>query len=147
SAKIVNQSGANALANLATNAAGGSFTLSGGRDFTTAGAFSTAGTVTLNSGSTLTVHGNYTQAGLSSQTILLGGYLNPTPGYKVDLQAGSLSGYGTVQSDLDNAGEVIVGGVNSTGILTVSGKFTQTATGVLTTEIGGLTAGAQYDQL
>jgi hypothetical protein len=50
-----------ALAGLATNAPGGTFTIQNGRNFTTAGAFSNLGTLTLGPGSTFTVNGDYTQ--------------------------------------------------------------------------------------
>src|SRR5262249_36172860 len=59
---IVDGSGADMLANLASNAAGASFTVQNGRNFTTAGALANAGSITVGPGSTLTVNGNYTQA-------------------------------------------------------------------------------------
>jgi len=58
--QIVNQSSANGLANFATNAAGGTFTLAGGRNFTTAGNFTNNGGLVVNSGSKFTVNGNLT---------------------------------------------------------------------------------------
>lgn len=168
SSKILNQGGANALANLTANAAGASLTLSGGRDLSTAKPLTNAGTVTLNSGSTLTVHGNYTQStgvtnlnlgstltvyGNYTQTAatgltnLSGGTLNPTSSYFVDVQAGTVSGFGTIGAAMTNAGQVIVGGNGATGVLYVTGNYTQTSTGHLHLEIGGTTVGTQYDQL
>src|SRR5271169_171794 len=63
--QIINQTAGNGLANFATNAAAGSFTLAGNRSFTTAGSFGDAGTVKVSKGSTLTVgnKGSYTQSG------------------------------------------------------------------------------------
>ena len=69
-----------------------------------------------------------------------------TSGETLTLSAGaSLVGTGTVNGDLENGGEVSPG--SSPGLITVSGDYTQTADGLLTMELGGLTAGTQFDQL
>jgi hypothetical protein len=68
--QIINQSSVNALANFATNAAGGSFTLAGGRNFTTATDFSNNGNLVVDGGSKFTVNGNLTNF---SGTTLTGG--------------------------------------------------------------------------
>jgi hypothetical protein len=62
-AAIVNESNANALTQLATNAAGAGFTLQNGATLSTAGSFSNAGTWTLATGSTLTLGGTFTSTG------------------------------------------------------------------------------------
>ena len=56
-----------------------------------------------------------------------------------------LSGSGTVQGSVTNSGAVRPG--TSAGRLTVNGHYTQTPTGTLFVEVGGATAGTQYDQL
>jgi hypothetical protein len=71
SAQIVNQTGGNALANLAT-IAGGSFSLSGGASFTTAGKFNNAGMLNIGNGSNFVVNGNL--ANLSGTTLTGGVY-------------------------------------------------------------------------
>jgi hypothetical protein len=59
SSKIVNQTGGNGLANFATNSSGGSFTVAGGRVFTTSGAFTNNGFLTATgSGSDFTTGGS-----------------------------------------------------------------------------------------
>lgn len=71
SSQILNSTTAgNALANLAVNAAGGSFTLAGDRNFTTAGSFTNNGTLGIGSGSTLAINGSLTNV---SGTTLNGG--------------------------------------------------------------------------
>jgi hypothetical protein len=45
-----------------------------------------------------------------------------------------------------NGGEIDPGGTGP-GRLTITGNYTQTATGVLNIDLGGLTAGSQFDQL
>jgi hypothetical protein len=61
------------------------------------------------------------------------------------LQGGSLAGSGTVIGHLANSGVVSPGG--SPGLLTINGSYNQSPTGTLRIEIGGLTPGAQFDQL
>jgi hypothetical protein len=146
--QITSLSGINALRNLATNTAEGSFTIRNGRDFTTARAFSNAGSVTVGSGSTFTVTGTYTQT--AGSTTLGGGTLTASSGagtQTVNLQGGNLSGSGIINAHLVNAGQVSPGGTGAAGLLTVNGNYTQAASGTLNLEIGGLTAGTQYDRL
>jgi hypothetical protein len=40
-----------------------------------------------------------------------------------------------------------VGGTGTAGTLTITGSFAQTSTGTLNMELGGATAGTQYDQI
>jgi hypothetical protein len=65
---------------------------------------------------------------------------------QIDIQGGSLTGSGTVNGSVRNAGLVAPGGTGA-GQLTITGNYTQLATGVLRIELGGLTAGSQYDRL
>jgi hypothetical protein len=65
----------------------------------------------------------------------------------VNIQGGSLAGTGTVNGNVTNAGEVSPGGDGTAGVLTINGSYTQTDTGLLTIDLGGTTAGTQYDQL
>jgi len=57
----------------------------------------------------------------------------------------TFSGTGTIKSNVTNAGTVSPG--NSAGSITVQGDYTQSADGILEIELGGTTAGTQYDQL
>jgi uncharacterized repeat protein (TIGR01451 family) len=83
--------------------------------------FMSTGTVTVASGAELQVDGVLT------------------------LQGGSLAGSGTVIGHVANSGVVSPGG--SPGLLTIMGNYNQSPTGALRMEIGGLTPGAQFDQL
>jgi outer membrane autotransporter protein len=62
------------------------------------------------------------------------------------IQAGLLSGPGTVNGNVSNAGQVNPGGVGAAGLLTINGNYTQTSTGGLSIDLGGTQAG-KYDQL
>ena len=138
--QIVNQGNVDALANFATNAATGSFSLQGGRNLTTP-AFINAGNVTIAASSTFsTAAGNYTQTG---GTTTLQGTLDPAG--IVNIEGGTLAGTGTVQSDLTNAGTVSPG--TSPGSLRVEGVYTQTSAGTLNVEAAGSTPGTGFDQL
>lgn len=68
------------------------------------------------------------------------------PGDTLNLASGdSLIGSGTLAANLVNAGTVSPG--NSAGGITVQGDYTQSADGILEIQLGGTTAGTQYDQL
>jgi hypothetical protein len=142
-AQIVNQSGADALTNLRTNGVLGGFTIQNGRNFSAGGSFTNLGGLTVGVNSRFTVTGAYTQG--AGSTGLAGGVLTASQG--VNIQDGVLAGSGTVEGSVTNSGTVSPGGDGSAGILTITGDYTQTATGVLNIDIGGLAAGTGYDQL
>jgi hypothetical protein len=129
----------NALAGLATNATTGSLTISNGANLST-GIFNNQGSLTVGLGSTFTASGNYTTGG----STIVDGALVANNTVTVS-SGGNLSGSGTVSANIANNGLVSPG--SSPGILTVNGDYSQASTGVLNIEIGGTTAGSQYDQL
>jgi hypothetical protein len=69
----------------------------------------------------------------------------PVTGGTVNIEGGTLSGTGTINADLVNAGAVDLG--SAAGVLTVNGNYTQTSGGALALKVGGVTAGTQFDQL
>lgn len=81
---------------------------------------------------------------VSSGVVLVNGLLvNGT----IDVgPSGTLGGTGRVGATVRNAG-MVAPGSNRVGRLTVSGTYTQAATGVLLIELGGATPGTGYDQL
>jgi hypothetical protein len=60
---------------------------------------------------------------------------------------GTLTGTGTINGDVTNAGTVRPGSATAPGVLAINGAYTQTAAGTLAVRIGGLAAGDQYDRL
>ena len=161
--QIVDEANSDALAYFASNDVAGSFTIQNGRSFTTAGDFSNAGSLVLGPDSALTVAGNFGNSG--SLSLLDGSSFTASGGYRqtggsatlsnatlavsglVDLQGGALSGTGTINASVQNAGVIQVGTSSAAGLLTINGDYTQTATGVLNVKIGGFSPGTDYDQL
>jgi hypothetical protein len=141
-ARFIDQTSANALANLAKNAAGASFTLQAGVALATTGPFTNAGSLALF-GSTFTVAAAYSQT--AGTTTLTGGTLS-AGGQVTIMNGSSLSGSGTVNANVSNAGQVNPGGSGAAGSITINGDYTQTSGGVLNIELGGSGAG-QFDQL
>ncbi|HEV8060442.1 MAG TPA: CARDB domain-containing protein, partial [Gemmataceae bacterium] len=134
----------NALAGFVTNAATGSFTIQNAANFGSSGAFTNAGTLTINNGSTFSPGGAGVYTQTSGTTILDAGTLG-TSGNQINIQGGTLSGPGTINGNLINAGEVDLG--SSPGTLTVTGSYSQTSVGTLALEVGGATAGSLFDQI
>jgi hypothetical protein len=98
------------------------------------GDFASAGAVSIAAGSSLAVDGAYTQT--AGTTLLAGGTL--AAGGGVFLEGGVLSGSGSVDADVMNAAEIDVGTSDATGVLTISGNYTQTASGILSLKLGSL---------
>jgi hypothetical protein len=121
--------GSDALAStFATNATGGSFVLVNGSNFTSAGSFSNAGTVNIGAGSTFQVGpagslGTYLQTAGSTK---VNGTLTAAT---IDIEGGTLSGAGTLNTGLLVRGTLSPG--NSPGTIVINGDYTQTSTGTL----------------
>ena len=105
------------------------------------GGTANSGQITVSSGATL-YSGQYTRVGGYDKsqrgTLANGPFL---------INGGIVVGSGTINGSLTNRGQVIPGGTGAAGLLTVNGTYTQTATGSLSIELGGMSAGSQYDQL
>ena len=143
-AEIVNTSaGTNALSLLGANATKGVLSLQSGQALTTSTNFSNAGKSTVGTGSSFTVGGSYTQ---TAGTTVVDGTLTAPTG--VNLQKGTLEGKGTLAAAVSSNGTVVVGDATTkAGVLTVTGSYSQQASGVLDVAIGGTTVGTQYSQM
>jgi hypothetical protein len=166
--QILNALNGDALAGLSTNAAGASFAIENGRNFTTSGAFLNAGTLTVGNGSAFNTGAGgasaYTQSGASSVTtvqpggsfhaasvnftggaMIVNGMLDP-----LSLNVCTscrLSGSGTVSADVTSNGSISPGASPSApGTLSISGNYAQAAGGVLVIDMSGAAAG-QYGVL
>jgi uncharacterized repeat protein (TIGR01451 family) len=123
-----------------TNNAGGTFQKSAGSGTTDiAPAFTNAGTVLALSG-TMNFTASYTQTG-GTTTLGPGGIAVTSP---MQLNGGTLNGMGTLTGDLQNNATVSPGSTPPTCTITVTGNYTQGATGALNIELGGVST---YDKL
>jgi hypothetical protein len=75
--------------------------------------------------------------------------LSVPSGFSVNIGSGTyLVGPGAITGNVSNSGNFYVGGGQSlVGVTTITGAYTQSSTGTLFVDIGGTTAGTQYDQL
>jgi hypothetical protein len=97
------------------------------------------GNVTWNS-SSASFAGSFDNRG--SLTILSGATLGAG---STTTNTGTIRGNGAISGNLANSSLLAPG--NSPGILTINGNYTQTASGTLEIEVGGLTAGSQHDKV
>ncbi len=102
------------------------------------------GVVYVEPAGSVTTTSDYTQ--IPEAVTYLGGGTMTTQGL-MDLQGGQLVGWGTINANVQNAGRLTVGDINSAGLLAINGDYTQTAAGVLDIEIAGTAPGTQYDRL
>ena len=102
--------------------------------------FVNAGTILVSSGTLQFSHFHQT-GGIMD---LNGGDISS--GNDIVLDGGSLTGSGTIMGTVrNNSGTVVPG--HSPGTISISGNYSQGASGTLNLEIGGRTAGTQFDQL
>ena len=124
---------ANALTNLASVTATGSFTIRNGRNFTSVGAFNNAGIVNVGSLGTFTAGGAFTNTATSQLQLAGGSFAGPSLA-----NAGLVTGFGTVVPAVANTGSVVA----TSGALTLAGGV-QGNSGSVTTNAGAtLTLGA-----
>lgn len=100
--------------------------------------FHNSGTVEVQTGTL--VFGSYTQT--AGVTLLNGGDISSA---LLNIQAGSVQGSGQVFGPVLNGGQVRPG--FSPGKIDVSQNYVQTSAGAFDVELGGLSAGTQFDQL
>jgi fibronectin-binding autotransporter adhesin len=124
-----------------TNAGTLTVTAGSGTATTTNLAFSNSGTVKVSSG-TLTINSvGYKQTAGATQ--LAGGSVSAAK--TITISGGTLSGFGTITGSMHNGGTVSPS--TTGGVLTISGTYTQTSAGVLTSVITGTTPGTKFGQL
>jgi hypothetical protein len=139
-------SGTNALANFTTNALGGSFTIENGRNLTTGASanFTNAGMLRIgmtsnNVADAFTVGGshNFVQTG---GTTFLANSAASLSAPAININGGSVNGFGTLIGAVTNSGGTIHPGVPP-GVLNIEGTFAQGANGSLSIDIAGNTPG------
>jgi len=144
---FVDAAGLDTLSNFSNNTGAGRFTIQAGRNITSPGDFANAGAVNVGAGSTFTTGGtgNYNQSGGNTKVdgALVAG------GGQVNINGGTLSGNGgSITGNVTMGGTLSPGdNVATAGMLTINGNYTQTLAGIFQLDIGGLTAGTQFDFL
>ena len=91
--------------------------------------------------SSVAFNGGYTQT--AGTTSLAGGSFSSP--FTVNINGGTVTGNGTISANVANDGAFAPG--TSPGTITVSGNYTQTASGSINSELAGNTPGTGYDQL
>ena len=91
--------------------------------------------------SSLQLSAGYTQT--AGSTTLSGGTISSTT--PLDIQGGVITGIGTATASVANGGHAVPG--LSIGTLGLTGNYVQSAAGHFDVQIGGRTAGTEYDQV
>lgn len=112
------------------------------------GAFGVTGMNISNIGTIRSQAGVFVVGGITQTSGLTelagGGFSTVDP---IQINAGVLAGEGDITGAVVNSGTIYVGGKEVAGTLSISGDFTQFGGGKVIVDLGGLTAGSQYDQL
>jgi hypothetical protein len=142
---------ANALAGFNNNT--GTFALSSGAAFTAASSnFTNSGTVTVAKGTTLTVPGTGNSYGQTAGQTTIDGTLAGISG-GASVTGGTILGTGSVKGKLSvgnasgSVATINVGDSAKAGLLSITGTYTQLATGAMTGLVNGTTAGTGFSQL
>jgi fibronectin-binding autotransporter adhesin len=146
----IDSNGVNALSALASNTK--SLTLVDDTSLTTSATsnFANSGTVDVAKGSTLTVGGTSHSYNQTAGTTTVDGTLS---GGAASVKGGTILGAGTVEGNLSvgnasgTAAIINVGDSGVAGLLSITGKYTQLATGTMTGFINGTAAGTGFSQL
>jgi len=86
--------------------------------------------------------GTYMQTAAVAHTIV-----NGTFAHNLTLQAGTLSGAGTIQGSVQNSGGLLLPGNNGLGTLTIKGQYAQGFNGTFGVNLAGLSQGVNYGLL
>jgi len=137
----------NATINNLTVDAGDKLGINDSKSLTIAGgAMTNGGSLLIDTGGTFSLGNGATYTQTAGLTTVNGSLTATLDGITdVSIMGGILAGTGTISADVLLSGMLSPG--NSPGLLSIAGDYTQTHFGELDIEIGGLTAGSQFDQL
>jgi hypothetical protein len=143
----------NDLKNLNSNT--NALTLASNANFTTSttSSFTNTGTVTVSKGSTLTVGGTAQNYNQTAGTTTVDGTMASNGAGTAFVTGGTIQGAGTITANVSvgnatgTVGTINVGDAGKAGLLSITGTYTQLATGNMTGTINGTTAGSGYSQL
>jgi len=100
------------------------------------------GTFEVAAAGQVTGSGSYVQTAAAAQTIV-----NGTFAHNIALQAGALTGSGTIQGTVQNSGGLLLPGNNGLGTLTIKGQYAQGFGGTFGVNLAGLSQGVTYGLL
>lgn len=125
----------------------GTFSLAGGRSFTTTGALAVTGTLHVDATSSLTMNGAAILTLNNGGNAYIDGTLNTTSAVAISTN-GTLSGSGNVAGPVTASGfgRLVPGQIGIPGTLTITGNLNLNS-GTLLADIGGTTPGTQHDKL
>ena len=143
----------NALAGFNTNT--GTFALAGGATLTTpATSFSNSGTMTIAKGTTMTIGGTGNGYNQTAGTTTVDGTISAGSSGLANVTGGTIQGAGTLTAANLSVGTasvgsatINVGDAGKSGLLAITGSYTQLATGNMTGFINGTTAGTGFSQI
>jgi fibronectin-binding autotransporter adhesin len=149
----INSNGVNALSALTSNTK--SLTLANTASLTTAttGNFTNSGTLAVNKGGTLTVGGTSNSYNQTAGTTTVDGTLSGGTSGSANFTGGAIFGAGTITANTSvgnatgTAATINVGDSGKADLLSITGTYTQLATGTMTGLINGTAAGTGFSQL
>jgi hypothetical protein len=106
------------------------------------GAIANTGTFEVAAAGHVSGTGSYVQNAAAAQTIV-----NGTFAHNITLQAGTLTGTGTIQGTVQNNGGLLLPGNNGLGTLTIKGQYAQGFSGTFGVNLAGLSQGVNYGLL
>ncbi len=107
--------------------------VNGAGTLTNQGTVVNVGTIEVGALGQVAGSGSYLQNAAAAQTIV-----NGTFAHNVSLQAGTLSGTGTIQGTVQQSGGLLLPGNNGLGTLTIKGQYAQGSGGTLGVNLAGL---------
>ncbi len=107
----------------------------GAGTLTNQGTMVNAGTVEVGTLGQVSGTGSYVQNAAAAQTIV-----NGTFAHNITLQAGTLTGTGTIQGAVQNSGGLLLPGNNGLGTLTIKGQYAQGVGGTFGVNLAGLSS-------
>lgn len=116
--------------------------VNGAATLTNQGSMVNAGRFEVGTLGQVTGSGSYVQTAAAAQTIV-----NGTFAHNISLQAGTLSGTGTIQGTVQNSGGLLLPGNNGLGMLTIKGQYAQGFGGTFGVNLAGLSQGVTYGLL
>ncbi|MBK7423452.1 MAG: hypothetical protein IPJ48_10325 [Propionivibrio sp.] len=113
-------------------------------------ALTNTGTITKTVANSATFDGSVTLTNASTGSLNVNGGTLQVNNFALNTNSGVISGSGTLNlggATLTNSGTIKPGGTGAAGTLSITGNLVNSGSGTIEAELGGTTAGTQYDVL